>query len=88
MGVRHPVQPLLDRWVNEIRIMIYLSAALVSLFLITSTNTYLAISGVFGLTTFLQMWLAGLTAMAATWTALHTLWVRHYLVAIQCACID
>ena len=54
----------------------------------TSTNTYLAISGVFGLTTFLLMWLAGLTAMAATWTALHTLWVRHYLAAIQCACID
>ena len=64
------------------------ASALVSLFLITSTNTYLAISGVFGVTTFLLMWLAGLTAMAATWTALHTLWVRHYLVAIQCACID
>ena len=59
-----------------------------SLFLITSTNTYLAISGVFGLTTFLLMWLAGLTAMAATWTTLRTLWVRHYLVAIQCSCID
>ena len=52
------------------------ASALVSLFLITSTNTYLAISGVFGLTTFLQMWLAGLTAMAATWTALRTLWVQ------------
>ena len=59
---------------------------MVSLFLITSTNTYLAISGVFGVTTFLQMWLAGLTAMAATWTALYTLWVRHYLVAIECVC--
>ena len=54
-------------------------SALVSLFLITSTNTYLAISGVFGLTTFLQMWLAGLTAMAATWTALRTLWVQCYI---------
>ena len=50
-------------------------SALVGLFLITSTNTYLAISGVFGVVTFLMMWLVGLTAMATTWTLLHTLWV-------------
>ena len=50
-------------------------SALVGLFLITSTNTYLAISGVFGLVTWLTLWLGGLTAMAATWTLLHTLWV-------------
>ena len=49
--------------------------ALVGMFLISSTNTYLAISGVFGLPSFLLMWLAGLTAMAATWSLLHTLWV-------------
>ena len=52
-----------------------LISALVGLFLITSTNTYLAIQGVFGLVTFLTMWLVGLTAMAATWTLLHSLWV-------------
>ena len=52
-----------------------LISALVGLFLITSTNTYLAIQGVFGLITFLTMWLVGLTAMAATWTLLHSLWV-------------
>ena len=50
-------------------------SALVGLFLITSTNTYLAISGVFGLVTWLTMWLGGLTAMAATWSLLHSLWV-------------
>ena len=50
-------------------------SALVGLFLITSTNTYLAISGVFGLVTWLTIWLGGLTAMAGTWSLLHSLWV-------------
>ena len=55
--------------------IVTLMSALVGLFLITSTNTYLAIQGVFGLFTFLTMWLVGLTTMAATWTLLHSLWV-------------
>ena len=46
------------------------------MFLITSTNTYLAISGVFGLKTFLLMWIVGMAAMAITWTSLYYLWVH------------
>ena len=46
------------------------------MFLITSTNTYLAISGVFGLKTFLLMWIIGMAAMAITWTSLYSLWVH------------
>ena len=50
--------------------------ALVGLFLITSTNTYLAISGVFGLRSFLLMWFSGWLAMAVTWVSLYAIWVH------------
>ena len=79
MGVCCAVQSLLDRYHQyecfwSIKISNLL--ALVGLFLITSTNTYLAISGVFGLKTFLLMWITGMAAMAITWTSLYYIWVH------------
>ena len=79
VGVCCAVQSLLDRYHQyecfwSIKISNLL--ALVGLFLITSTNTYLAISGVFGLKTFLLMWMTGMVAMAITWTSLYYIWVH------------
>ena len=64
-----PISMFLEYWISNL-------LALVGLFLITSTNTYLAISGVFGLKTFLLMWITGMVAMAITWTSLYYIWVH------------
>ena len=66
-------------WTGEILFYVHfkiISPALVGLFLITSTNTYLAIENVFGLKSFLLMWTVGLASMAVTWVSLYALWVH------------